>query len=73
MTDIKHKGKRNVLPECKLIFESEFKLLSHAAQDLGEIPDKLGKVKETSFGIRLNFPTFLRMVLACHGSLVILR
>jgi len=62
---------RTVTLECQLVFESKLKLVLYAAQDLAEIPNKLGKVQGPCLRVRLKLPTGPRMVLMYHGSLVV--
>ena len=68
ITAIRYRKNRTVPIECQLVLESKLELLLQAAQDVGQIADKLGKVQGTCLGIKLKLPTDPRMVPMCHGS-----
>jgi hypothetical protein len=55
MTVAKHRKQHTVPLEFQLVFEGKLKLLLHAAQDVCEIADKLGKVKMLA-SARIGYP-----------------
>ena len=62
VSGVNHTKERTVPIESQLVLESKLKLLLYAAQDIGQITDKLGTDKGAFLDGKLNFPTGPRRV-----------